>query len=366
MTYQASGVSYTAMDTFKILAQKAGAKTEGNIGWSPMQAVSESRGSSVFLFELPDMYLAHNHEGLGTKNLATDAVFANTGMSHYDKVAQDTVAMIVNDMITVGALPISVEMHLAAGSSTWFNNATHCERLIEGWKHACDLARCVYSGGETPTLRDIVSPNTVKMNGSAFGIIYPKSHRITGENIKEGDAIVFLASSGIHANGLTMAREIADKLPHGYSTVLPNRQTYGQALLEPTYIYVPVIADCLASGIEIHYLENITGHGWRKLMRPPQPFTYVIECLPSIPHVLCFIQDQGNVDTREMYGNFNMGAGFAIYTPPDEVWRIQNIAHRHNIDAWPAGHIQKNGDNRAVIIKPLNITFTGEKLKVRS
>jgi phosphoribosylformylglycinamidine cyclo-ligase len=264
------------MDPFKRAAQLAARETAENIARFNFSEVEMSRGESAYLIETPDSYLSHVEEGLGTKNLVADAMYNFTGKSYYDHIAQDTVAMIVNDMITLGALPLSVAMHLAVGISDWFDDEQRCRDLVEGWKKACTLARCVWGGGETPTLKDVVVPDAVVLSGSAIGIIKPKERLITA-NIKHGDAIVLIESSGIHANGLTMAREIANKLSDGYLTKLSDGRTYGETLLDPTYIYVGLVEDCLESGVDIHYTVNITGHGWRKLMRATQPFTYIIE-----------------------------------------------------------------------------------------
>ena len=200
--------------------------------------------------------------------------------SYYDHIAQDTVAMIVNDMVTLGALPLAVAMHLGVGSSDWFKDERRAEDLVDGWRKACQLARCAWGGGETPTLSGVVEAATVVLAGSAIGMVKPKG-RLIRANIQHGDAIVLFESSGIHANGLTLARAIAERAPNGYLTPLRDGRPYGEALLDPTHIYVGVIEDCLNRGVDIHYAVNITGHGWRKLMRASDPFAYVVERDPD-------------------------------------------------------------------------------------
>lgn len=285
MTYTGVGVDYDAMDQFKRMAQLAGRETAGNIrrlNNGEFREVKMSRGESVYLIEAAKSYFAHVEEGLGTKNLVADAMYRLAGKSYYDYVAQDTVAMIVNDMITLGALPLSVAMHLAVGDSKWFDNEKRCRDLVEGWRNACNLARCVWGGGETPTLRDVVVPGTIVLSGSAIGLVKPKKRLITADNIQHGDTIVLVESSGIHANGLTMARKIGERkdgfwrrlvhlflpkyfslraLPDGYLTRLEDGRTYGETLLDPTHIYVGLIEDCLDRDVAIHYAVNITGHG---------------------------------------------------------------------------------------------------------
>jgi phosphoribosylformylglycinamidine cyclo-ligase len=308
--------------------------------------------------------VAHVEEGLGTKDLVADAMYMSTRKSYYDHIAQCTVAMIVNDMITLGALPLSVAMHLAVGASSWFGDENRCNDLIDGWKKACDLARCTWGGGETPTLKDIVHPDTAVLSGSAVGVVKPKSRLINAANIQRGDAIVIIGSSGIHANGLTLAREIAGKLPNGYLTKLGDGRLYGEALLDPTTIYVPLVEDCFNEGVDIHYAVNITGHGWRKLMRATQPFAYIIDHIP-VPHpVFSFIQEHGPVDDKEAYANLNMGAGFALYVRESDVRKVLTIAHFLGMSASRAGTIESNKVKR-VIIHPLGLEYLGSTLGVR-
>lgn len=367
ITYAGAGVNYDAMDPFKRMAQIVGRETAGNIrrlNDGEFQEVEMSRGESVYLIETADSFLAQVEEGLGTKILVADAMYRLTGKSYYDHIAQDTVAMIVNDMITLGALPLAVSMHLAVGDSNWFDDEKRCRDLAEGWKNACNLARCIWSGGETSTLKDVVLPETVVLSGSAMGLVKPKERLIIADNIQEGDVIILIESSGIHANGLTMARKIADKLPDGYLTRLDNGRTYGETLLDPTYIFVGLVEDCLNRGVAIHYAVNITGHGWRKLMRATQPFAYIIEHLPRQLPIFGFLQEHGPVDDMEAYGNFNMGAGFALYVPEVHVDTVFEVASSHNLGVLRAGHIEQS-DDKKVIIQPKGLEYSGSALGVR-
>ena len=115
-----------------------------------------------------------------------------------------------------------------------------------------------------------------------------------GDKLGPGDAIVLLASSGIHANGLSLARKLVERLPQGYLTEIDPANhpglTYGEALLAPTVLYSPVTEALWQAGITPHYCANITGHGWRKLLRHPGRFTYRIGTVPPVTPVLKFIQ----------------------------------------------------------------------------
>lgn len=367
MTYAGVGVNYDAIDPFKRMAQLAGRGTAGNIkrlNNGEFKEVEMSRGESAYLIETPESYLAHVEEGLGTKNLVADAMYRLTGKSYYDHIAQDTVAMIVNDMITLGALPLSVAMHLAVGDSKWFDDEKRCRDLINGWRNACNRARCAWGGGETPTLKGIIMLKAIVLSGSAMGIVKPKSRLITADNIQHGDTIIFIESSGIHANGLTMARKIAEKLSDGYRTKLDDGRMYGEALLDPTRIYVALVEDCLDRDVDIHYAVNITGHGWRKLMRATQPFAYIIEQLPKQLPIFSFLQKHGPVDDMEAYGNLNMGAGFALYIEEADADAVLEIAASYRFGALRAGHIEQNNEKK-VVIKPKGLEYLGSTLGVR-
>jgi phosphoribosylformylglycinamidine cyclo-ligase len=364
LSYESSGVNYDQLDAFKRACQKAAA---GTVAALPLHGLSEApgiRGESAYLIEMPDSYLAHVEEGLGTKNLIADEMLRLTGRSFYFNIGVDTVATIVNDLITVGALPISVAMHAAVGDSAWFDRGTAAADLAAGFAEGCRQAQAAWGGGETPTLRGIVNPETIVLAGSAVGRVLPKSNRITGQ-IKAGDAIVLLASSGVQTNGLTLCRKIADQLPDGYLTRIGDGRSYGQALLDPSVIYVKFVAACQAAKLPLHYAAHITGHGWRKLMRLAEPFVYQMTDIRPPQPVFEFITRAGPVDVKEAYATFNMGIGFAAYVDPADADRCVRLATDAGYTAWVGGTVKKQGDRKAVEIAPLGLIFEGDSLKLR-
>ncbi len=420
--YKKAGVDYDLIDEFKIEAQKIGRKTSGNLKYFNMAEVHESRGESVYLidrFPKYDEYLAHVNEGLGTKSLIADAMHELDGggtRTYYKNIAKCAIAMIVNDMITAGALPVSASMHLAVSDSSWFEDEVRWRAILEGWQEACDISFCSYGGGETAVLKNIIfteSKKSVKkfiksffkndlfktnpfvLSGSAIGIISPRSNILIGSKIQDGDAIILVESSGAHANGLTLIRKMVERrdsvlkkianflfpetvklveLTNGYMTVMDNGRVFGEALLDPTIIYAPLIRECFNRDVVLHYAAHITGHGWRKIMRAKEKFNYIIEKIPGIQgtifeFLLRQIACQNNLDShealREAYAIFNMGAGFAIYAPEKEVVKIIQIAESLKMKPFYAGHIEKSEKEKSVIIKPLNIIFKEQDLKIR-
>jgi phosphoribosylformylglycinamidine cyclo-ligase len=365
LSYESSGVNYDQLDAFKRACQQAAGTTVGALAQHEgLREPPAIRGESAYLIEAPDCYLAHVEEGLGTKNLIADEMLRLTGKSFYANMGIDTVATIVNDLITVGALPISVAMHAAVGDSAWFTRGTVAADLAAGFAEGCRQAGAVWGGGETPTLAGIMNPETIALAGSAIGRVLPKSNRITG-NLSDGDKIILLASSGVQTNGLTLCRKIASQLPQGYLTKISDGRSYGEALLDPSVIYVNFVSACQRENLPLKYAAHITGHGWRKLMRLAEPFVYRLTEIRAPLSVFNFITQAGPVDVKEAYATFNMGAGFAAYVDAAQADRCVAIAKGSGYDAWLAGTVHKQGDRKAVEIVPLGLTYDAESLKLR-
>lgn len=356
-------VDYSKIDSLKVLAQRVAKKTTQNLSLAGFTEVGASRGESAYVVDCGNLYFASITECLGTKALVADETRKITGKTYYDSIAQDTIAMAVNDIISVGARPLSIHAYWAAGSSEWFKNKQRMKDLVKGWEKACNLSGASWGGGETSVLKGVVCPSSIDLAASCIGIVKPKKHLTLGDRLKAGDVIVFLESSGIHANGLTMARKLADKLPKGYATKISDGSMYGEALLRPTIIYARVIRALFDNNIDIHYLVNITGHGWRKIMRCSKPFTYQIAEIPPIPPVLKFIVETGQVKTSEAYGSFNMGVGLAVFVPEKDVKRTLLVSQKTGIRAYTAGEVKKG--QKQVIVEPLKIVFKGASLKLR-
>lgn len=363
LSYVQAGVDYNAMDPLKRMAQIAAKKTIKNLSKN-LSEVELSRGESAYVLDIGKYYLASVIEGLGTKCLVADYMYKLTGKTYYDTLAEDTVAMNINDLIVVGAKPEVISAYWAAGKSSWFDDKKRTKDLVSGWAKACDKADVTWGGGETPTLTGVINPETLDFASACFGFIKPKTRLILGDKLQKNDVIVLLESSGIHSNGLSLARKIAEELPNGYKSKISDGRMYGEALLDPTIIYSKLIQNLFKDKIDIHYMVNITGHGWRKLMRATHRFTYRITNLPPVPSVLQFMIKNGPIDKQEAYGNLNMGAGFAVFVPEKNVDKVIKTALIHKIKAYPYGFVEKGP--KQVIIEPKNIVFKGESLNVRA
>jgi phosphoribosylformylglycinamidine cyclo-ligase len=176
---------------------------------------------------------------------------------------------------------------------------------------------------------------------------------------------VFLASSGVQTNGLTLCRQLADRLPQSYQTPLDDGTPYGEALLAPSAIYVGFVRECQNRGVKLNYVAHVTGHGWRKLMRLEEPFVYEITQLRPLPPLFRFVMEAGPVSLREAYATFNMGIGLAAYVPPSHAVATVAAAEAAGCEAWVAGRVRKDGDRKAVEVPSLGLCFDAATLQVR-
>jgi phosphoribosylformylglycinamidine cyclo-ligase len=129
-------------------------------------------------------------------------------------------------------------------------------------------------------------------------------------------------------------------------------------------LYVPVTEALFAAGIIPHYAANITGHGWRKIMRHPADLTYRIHTLPPVPPVLAFMQREAGINAHEAYGSLNMGAGFALFVSSQDADRTVKLARDVGVNAWIAGQVESGP--RRVLVEPLNLEYAAHELHLRA
>lgn len=363
ITYSQVGDDYNRKDPIKKIAQIGAALTGGNLGQHGFSEYTHSRGESAYVWKQGDIHMASTVEGLGTKNMVADAMRKITGRTYYDIIGYETVATVVNDLITVGAKPLVTHAYWAVGSNEWFEDEPRMMDLVRGWHEGCDAAGTSWGGGESPTLTTVVHPDHIDLGGSSVGIIEHESHLLSDTRLKTGDRIIMLKSTGINANGISLARAVADRLPAGYGTRLTNGLYYGEAVLNKTNIYARLLKELFAGDVELHYVSNITGHGQRKVMRARGTFTYVLERIFEPQPVFDFIQKNAELNDYQMYETYNMGMDFALFLPQDNINKALEIIKKSGFDGMDAGYVT-NGQ-RQVIIEPKNITFRGETMNLR-
>ncbi|HEY2631657.1 MAG TPA: AIR synthase-related protein [Solirubrobacteraceae bacterium] len=360
--YKAAGVDYDALDEGKRMAMARALATSPLLAARGGQALDASRGEPAFAFDFDGRTLAFVMEGLGTKSVIARHLLEQHGSDRFADVAYDTVAAILNDLCCVGALPLVVNAYFATGASEWYAHGKRSASLLEGWQRACLDAGCVWGGGESPSLSGLVSEHDIELAGAAVGAVPVGRSAILGEHLEPGDEIVLIASSGMHANGASLARLLADRLADGYATKLPSGRTLGEALLDPSVMYVGLVQALLESGLRVSYFSHITGHGLLKLMRPSKPLTYRIHALPPVPEVLAFLVEQAALSPHQAYSTFNMGSGYAVYCEPGAGERVVALAQGLGLQALVGGSVEQG--QRQVIVEPVGIRYAGDELEL--
>ena len=353
--YRSAGVDYETLDAGKRSALSEALATSALLTAAGGRAVDESRGEPAFVFEAAGRQLAFVVEGLGTKSIIARQVEEQVGFSGFGSVAYDTVAAIVNDLCCVGALPLVVNAYFATGASDWYERRDRHEDLLAGWRQACEDAGATWGGGESPSLPGLVEPGDIELAGSAVGIVPEGREAILGAGLAPDDEIVLVASSGLHANGSSLARAVAARLPDGYATRLPSGRSYGEALLDPSVMYAGLVRRLVSGSIDVHYLSHITGHGLLKLMRPRRELTYRLTWLPPVPEVLTFLVEQAEMTPAAAYTTFNMGAGFAVYCGAGGGEQVVALAAELGLSAGVAGVVEAGP--RRVLLEPVGVVF---------
>ncbi|MDP3974129.1 MAG: AIR synthase related protein [Candidatus Daviesbacteria bacterium] len=363
ITYSQVGDNYQTKDPINKLFQSAALKTAGNLKKLGFNEVSSSRGESCFVWKQGNIYMASVIECLGTKNLIADEMRKITGKTYYDVIAQDTVATFINDLSTSGAKPLVVHAYWGVEDNSFLQDEERTKDFISGWTNACQIAGTTWGGGETATSKGIIEKGTINLAGSCVGIIKSEKRLLMEKKLQQGDRILLIKSNGVNANGISLTRALARKLPKGYATKLTSGKYYGEALLTKSNIYAKLIQDLLDAKLDLHYITNITGHGMRKIMRSKRNFTYVLGKIFAPQEIFQFIQKCANLNDYEMYQTFNMGQDYAIFLPERDIKKALRIVKINGFEGLEAGYI-KSG-KRKVIIEPKNITLEGETLDLR-
>ncbi len=254
------------------------------------------------LVEFGEFALSLCTDGVGTKLMVANK------MEKWDTIGIDCIAMNVNDAICQGAEPIAFVDYLAMEDP----DPELARQLGIGLQKGAEMANITIVGGETATLVEII--NGFDIAGTALGYV-KKEDIIDGSDVEAGDAIIGIPSSGIHSNGLTLARKIVDESDFSYHDEV-DFGVIGEELLKPTEIYTEVVLRALDK-YEIKGMANITGGGLRNIPRINSDYRYVIENPLKPQPVFEFLQKEGKVSDEEMYRTFNMGMGFVMVVPSD-------------------------------------------------
>jgi phosphoribosylformylglycinamidine cyclo-ligase len=262
--------------------------------------------------------LALTCDGVGTKVIVAER------LGRLDTIGIDCVAMNVNDVICVGADPIAVLDYVAVERA----EPAALEQIALGLRRSAEEAGVEIPGGELAVLPELIrghpSPHGFDLLGFCVGLV-DLDAMVTGERIEAGDALIGLPSSGIHSNGLTLARRVLGDLDEQVS-----ERTVGDLLLEPTAIYVRAVRDLLASEVDVRGLAHITGDGFLNLLRLGAGVGYRIDSPLPVPPVFELIAERADVNPAELYEVFNMGCGFCCVVPvADADEAVELLSARH-------------------------------------
>ncbi|WP_413824824.1 MULTISPECIES: phosphoribosylformylglycinamidine cyclo-ligase [unclassified Methanobrevibacter] len=338
VTYSESGVNIDLeAETVKALASKLKPTLE-------LRDIITDSGHFAALVRLGDKAIAMSTDGVGSKILVAKM------MNKYDTVGIDCIAMVVNDILCVGAEPIALVDYLAVENPDPETASEIADGLVKG----AEESNISIIGGETASLPKIIKD--FDLAGTGIGFV-DTDKIISGKDIEIGDTLIGLKSSGIHSNGLSLARKaifedaelkVDDKIPNTNKTV-------GEELLTPTKLYVKPIVNLFKKDFNIHGLAHITGGGFTNLQRLKKGIGFEINNLPEPQEIFKLIYEQ-NVPLKEMYKVFNMGIGFVIIAKKEEADKIIEEVSK-DVEAYKIGKVISEDKIKIKTFENTNIEY---------
>ncbi len=329
LTYQDAGVSveagYEAVRRMKAYA-------ESTFDTNVMQSL----GSFGGMYSLGEQVLVSGTDGVGTK---LKAAFA---LEQHDTVGIDCVAMCVNDVVCHGAKPLFFLDYIATGKLV----PEVAAGVVKGVAEGCRQAGCALIGGETAEMPGFYPEGEYDLAGFCVGMV-KKKNLIDNTRVRAGDALIALASSGVHSNGFSLVRKLISMQRDKLGEFLPELgKTLGEELLTPTRIYVkPVLS--LIERVEVHSIAHITGGGFfENIPRSiPKGLSVRIEkkSVRVLP-VFRLLQALGGLEEKDMFATFNMGVGMTIALPAGEADRAIAVLADEGVEAYPLGEVVAGGE----------------------
>ncbi|MFZ7143570.1 phosphoribosylformylglycinamidine cyclo-ligase [Avibacterium avium] len=298
------------------------------------------------LCALPSKYkepiLVSGTDGVGTKlRLAID-------LNKHDTIGIDLVAMCVNDLVVQGAEPLFFLDYYATGKL----DVDVAANVIKGIANGCEQAGCALVGGETAEMPGMYHQGDYDLAGFCVGVV-EKSEIIDGSQVKVGDALIALGSSGAHSNGYSLIRKVIERSGIDPASAELDGKPFADQVLAPTKIYVKSILQ-LIKQVPVHAISHLTGGGfWENIPRvlPHNVKAVIDESSWQWPAIFNWLQEQGNIDRYEMYRTFNCGVGMIIALPEDQVETALALLQQAGENAWQIGRIESasEGEEQVVI-----------------
>lgn len=342
--YQPTGASYASAGVDIDAGERAVELFAPHAKRATRPEVRGDLGGFAGLFALKNSYrqplLASSTDGVGTKIAVAQA------MDIHHTVGIDLVAMVVDDLVVCGAEPLFLQDYIAIGKVV----PEHVASIVEGIAEGCVRAGCALLGGETAEHPGLMAPGEYDISATGVGIV-EADEVLQADNVRPGDVIVGMASSGLHSNGYSLARHVLLELARlpleGH--VEEFGRTLGEELLEPTRIYA---LDCLSliAETDVRVFSHVTGGGLAENLARVMPRGLVARLDRgrwSVPAVFGTIAHHGRVEQAEMERTFNMGVGMIAVLPEADVDRAQAVLTARHVENWVIGHVEKAGGEAA-------------------
>lgn len=290
------------------------------------------------VYNLKEPVLVSGTDGVGTKLMLAFE------MDKHDTIGIDAVAMCVNDVLVQGAKPIYFLDYIAVGQ----NKPEVIEQIVKGVADGCVQSECALIGGETAEMPDMYDVDHYDVAGFCVGVV-DKSKLKDSRNLKVGDVLIGLPSTGVHSNGFSLVRKVLFKDNHldahaSYEEL--DGQVLGDVLLTPTKIYVKAVSS-LFDKVDIHAMSHITGGGFYenvpRMLKDGMGVRIDTKSFPR-PKIFDFIQSKGAIENQEMYNVFNMGIGFVMAVDPSDVQKVQDELQAIGQTSYVIGEVTNSGE----------------------
>ena len=319
--------------------------------------VALEAGFFATVIDIGNLGLAMTTDGVGTKLLVAQM------MEKYDTVGIDCVAMVANDLVCVGAEPVSLLDYIAVEKA----DPGVFEQIGIGLQRGADYANVSISGGEIAQVKEMLQGyregSGLDLVGMAIGLV-PLEEMIVGEDIDDGDVVVGLKSNGIHSNGYTLARRVLfDEMGLTVDTHVPELgRCVGEELLRPTAIYVRPAVEMMRADVRVKAFSHMTSDGFLNLLRVRTDTGFALDYLPEPDPVFRVIQEGGRLADEEMFLVFNMGIGFGVVTPEKDADAVGAIARRHGFEAWVLGRAASDLPGK-VVVEPRHLIGENDEFR---
>jgi phosphoribosylformylglycinamidine cyclo-ligase len=293
-----------------------------------------------FLTDYRHPILASATDGVGTKVAIAQA------LDRHDTIGQDLVAMVIDDIVVVGATPLFLTDYIACGKVV----PTRIAHIVSGIAKACGEAGVALVGGETAEHPGLLGPDEYDVAAAGTGVV-EKDQMLGPEKVQPGDAVIALAASGLHSNGYSLARHIVADAGLDFADTVPaTGRSLGDELLEPTRLYTPVALQLVSAvGPALHAMSHVTGGGIAQNLQrviPPGLAVSVDRSTWTPPAIMHYLAEAGSLELSEVEDTWNMGIGFFVIVDDSVTNQVIRVCEGAGIIAWPVGTVSEfSGDH---------------------